>query len=142
MNLLYRQTRLSKSLIKSCRCFLTKAYTTTTSENTKNSKHTPQLAKYKDKYNCVYKFNYINHLRLFSRMKIYQTAMSSVFGIASVLAYDAKIIEDLTTLLVINGSMVFALAMLLAISSTYMDVHWIVYGCSIEFRWMFDGCSM
>jgi hypothetical protein len=29
--------------------------------------------KYKEKYNCIYMFKYINHLRLFNRIKIYQT---------------------------------------------------------------------
>ena len=74
------------------------------------------VEKYKDIYNCVYKFNLINHLRLFSRIKIYQTVASSVIGIGSTIAYETKLIEDVATLLFINGSMVFALAMLLVIS--------------------------
>lgn len=49
-------------------------------------------------------------------MKIYQTAASSLMGIGSVLAYDAKFIEDLNTLILMNCSMVFALAMLLVVS--------------------------
>lgn len=76
----------------------------------------PAEQKYKDIYNCVYKFNLINHLRLFSRMKIYQTVCSSFLAVGSTVAYETKFIEDLTTLLVINGSMAFALGMLLLIS--------------------------
>ncbi len=78
--------------------------------------------KYKDTFNCVYKFKYINQLRLFSRMKIYQTVGSTLMGVASVVAYDAKIFTELNSLLMINGAMAFALVMLLIISRQTVKV--------------------
>ena len=80
------------------------------------------IEKYKGSFNCVYKFNYINHLRLFSRMKIYQTVLSTAFGLGSVVLYDLKIVDDLSYLLVANGCMMFALLMLLIISRQTVKV--------------------
>ena len=109
---------LKKSLnqYKSFIFVLTKSYSST-------NKPTAEIVeKYKGCFNCVYKFNYINHLRLFSRMKIYQTVFSTAFGLGSVVLYDMKIVDDLNYLLVANGCMLFALLMLLIISRQTVKV--------------------
>lgn len=72
--------------------------------------------KYRDNFDCIYKFRYINHLRLFSRMKIYQTGLSVLSGVGSIILYNAQIVKELSALLYINGAMVFALIMLFVIS--------------------------
>ena len=88
-----------------------------------NTEQKPQLRdKYKDLYNCVYKFNYINHIRLFSRMKIYQTMASGVSGVGSVFLYDAGYVQSYEALIFLNSSMVFALAMLFIISRQTVKV--------------------
>jgi len=55
-------------------------------------------------------------------MKIYQTVGSTLMGVASVVAYDAKIFTELNSLLMINGAMAFALVMLLIISRQTVKV--------------------
>lgn len=72
--------------------------------------------KYKEKYNCIYMFKYINHLRLFSRIKIYQTGLSILTSIGSCILYNIKIIQDINILFYVNGAMLFALLMLYVIS--------------------------
>ena len=68
------------------------------------------------KYDCVYEFRYIRQLRLLSRMKIYQSAISVIFGISSLGLYEMNYITDLNTILISNATMVFAVVMLFIIS--------------------------
>ena len=94
------------------RLFSTTVYLTTSQVNNQID----HQVKYKNCFNCVYQFRYINYLRLFSRMKIYQTGLSILSAVGSVVAYDAKWIADLNSLLYLNGAMVFAFIMLFVIS--------------------------
>jgi len=112
------QLRLARQLLGTPRLSLLRA-----SLSASSLQKDPSLPaeKYKDTFNCVYKFKYINHLRLFSRIKIYQTAGSALLALGSALAYDAQLL-DLNSLLLINGAMVFALAMLLVISRQCVKV--------------------
>lgn len=73
-------------------------------------------------YKCIYQFTYINHLRIVSRMKIYQTGASIIFGISSIVMYEMEILTDMMKLAVLNGLMVFALIMLLIMSRTLVRV--------------------
>ena len=73
-------------------------------------------------YNCVYDFRYINHLRIFSRAKLYQTIACVSLGVASPILYELKYIDSLELLLTIEGAMVFALAMMFIISRLVVQV--------------------
>lgn len=81
-----------------------------------NSNKTQQSKLYLNEYECVYQFRYIKQLRLLSRLKIYQTGFAILFGVSSVVLYDMEILNDINQLIAINGSMIFALLMLLLIS--------------------------
>ena len=81
-----------------------------------NEKLNTEISKYKDEFKCIYKFKYINQLRLFSRMKIYQTAVSISFGVGSLVMYQMEYVDSLNTILIVNSSMLFALIMLYVIS--------------------------
>lgn len=121
------KTNIPRSLITKSQTLpcLTKQYSqkTTPSDPEKTLKEKNKFRdKYKDIYTCVYKFNYINHIRLFSRMKIYQTIASGLSGIGSVFLYDAGFVQNYDALVFLNGSMVFALAMLFVISRQTVKV--------------------
>lgn len=116
MSLLLKKVLLNS--LKSAQYMKQSLRTITISINVSKQLDNKQIieTKYKENYNCIYKFNYINHLRLFSRMKIYQTGLSVLSSFASVILYNTKIVQDLTSLLYINGAMVFSLIMLFVIS--------------------------
>lgn len=86
----------------------------TLANNLKAKPKTPSL--YLNEYECIFQFGYIKQLRLFSRIKIYQTGLSILFGIASVGLYEMEYFNNFDRILAVNGSMIFALIMLLIIS--------------------------
>ena len=67
--------------------------------------------KYRESFNCVYEFRFIKHVRLLNRFKIYQTIFAVGTGIYSLIAID-----DVKSVLVLNGAMFLALIMLFVIS--------------------------
>ena len=112
---------LFNNLVRSQKCLklfnLIRISTISTSSLNSNDKQIETVPnKYKENFNCIYKFKYINHLRLFSRMKIYQTGFSVLSGFGSIILYNTQIVQDLNALLYINTAMVFALIMLFVIS--------------------------
>ncbi len=114
--ILFRSKLFVNNLTRPSNCFLLRRlFSTTVYLPTEASKKIDQV-KYKDCFNCVYQFRYINYLRLFSRIKIYQTGLSIFSAIGSVVANEAKLIGDLNSLLYLNGAMVFAVIMLFVIS--------------------------
>jgi hypothetical protein len=82
----------------------------------KNKEETLAQLELRQKYDCVYEFRYIRQLRLFSRMKIYQSVLSVLFGISSLSLYEMNYINDLNTIITINATMAFAVLMLFIIS--------------------------
>lgn len=94
----------------------------TYTSSVENIKQQPIVNKYKDNYTCIYEFRFIKQLRVFNRIKIYQTVLSVLFGVSSFYLYEKNIIGDLNSLLAVNGSMIFALVMLLVISRKTVKV--------------------
>jgi hypothetical protein len=75
-----------------------------------------------ENFDCIYTFRYINQLRLMNRAKVYQTALSITFGVASIFLYDMGLITDINMTLAANASMLCALFMLLLISRQTVKV--------------------
>jgi hypothetical protein len=67
-------------------------------------------------------FKYINYLRLFNRIKIYQTGLSILTSLSSCILYNIKIIQDINILFYVNGAMLFALLMLYVISRSTVKI--------------------
>jgi hypothetical protein len=63
----------------------------------------------------IYTFNHIREVRLFNRMKIYQTVLSVVTGLSTNILYILDY-TDMFSVLVLNGAMIFALGMMVLIA--------------------------
>ena len=110
-NVCFARNRLSIANKCSLSSFIRQSSSISSSSKPKNP---PK--EYREGFQCVYRFKYINHLRLLNRFKLYQTAFSCCAAIASTAMYSLNYVTDISTLLVINGSMWLALVMLLIIS--------------------------
>ncbi|RNA21321.1 transmembrane protein -like [Brachionus plicatilis] len=79
-------------------------------------------ALYKNEFECILQFRFIKHLRLASRLKLYQTGFSLLFAIGSVYAYEMDYTQNVNVLLSTNFCMIFALIMLIIISRQTIKV--------------------
>lgn len=77
---------------------------------------------YKNEFECILQFRYINHLRLASRLKLYQTGFSILIAAGSVIAFEMDLTKNINALLSANLCMIFALIMLLIVSKQIIRI--------------------
>lgn len=89
-----------------------------------NVKKIPQSAPslYKNEFECIFQFRFIKHLRLASRLKLYQTGFSFLFATGSILAFEMGYTQNINALFSANFCMVFALVMLIIISKQTIKI--------------------